>query len=342
MRKINVLLFVLLLLNVLPTSVFAETEIPIKVLLNGKQIQFTEQPIIRDGTTLVQFRPIFENLGFTVKFFDHGFGKTVTGYRANDDLQILLNIGDNKANVRNKVVNLEVAPQIINESTFVPLRFIAESSGSEVVWNSDDRSIQISTPQEKDNNKEEKGTNKDSNNQMFNLSDDSIKEAIREGENGLDNFTKIEKQYKLKILENKLTVKEPSITVTTPYLNIVMFSYLKSSDYKTFTFEEAKKIASVTELGVSINAFGEDMKFTQNVNVVIKQGSKIIQPKYILGNDKLANFTATWPKSPAFKSTIMGYFSLDELDLSKEAELIYLHNGKENSATYKLEFSKYK
>jgi hypothetical protein len=62
MKKFSyyILLFISLLL--IPSSyVFAEE--PIRVMLDGKQLSFSESPLIDNGSTLVQFRPIFENLG---------------------------------------------------------------------------------------------------------------------------------------------------------------------------------------------------------------------------------------------------------------------------------------
>lgn len=97
-------------------------------------------PFISNGRTLVPFRAIFEELGYTVDW--DGATKTVTAtYSGN---VIKLTIGSNKALVNGYEIPLDVAPTIVNSSTVVPLRFVAENSGSFVNWNPEDKSISIS------------------------------------------------------------------------------------------------------------------------------------------------------------------------------------------------------
>jgi len=56
---------------------------------------------------------------------------------------IVLTIGSKKALVNESVLNLEVAPLIEEGRTFVPLRFIAESFGAEVLWDPPTKRIDI-------------------------------------------------------------------------------------------------------------------------------------------------------------------------------------------------------
>jgi len=96
-------------------------------------------PFISNGRTLVPFRAIFEELGYTVDWNDAT--KTVTAkYKGNE---IKLTVGANKAVVNGYEVPLDVAPAIVNSRTVVPLRFVAENSGSFVDWNPEDKTISI-------------------------------------------------------------------------------------------------------------------------------------------------------------------------------------------------------
>jgi len=52
-------------------------------------------------------------------------------------------VGANKAVVNGYEVPLDVAPAIVNSRTVVPLRFVAENSGSFVDWNPEDKTISI-------------------------------------------------------------------------------------------------------------------------------------------------------------------------------------------------------
>ena len=60
-----------------------------------------------------------------------------------DDVEIVLKIGDEKALVNNEEVELDAAPIIKDNRTFVPLRFIAENLGCNVEWNEDKREVII-------------------------------------------------------------------------------------------------------------------------------------------------------------------------------------------------------
>lgn len=61
---------------------------------------------------------------------------------------VLLWIGKSQAEVDGNATpidaaNGEVVPEIIAGRTFVPLRFVAESTGLDVTWNADARSVTI-------------------------------------------------------------------------------------------------------------------------------------------------------------------------------------------------------
>lgn len=57
--------------------------------------------------------------------------------------EIILQIGNKTAYVNGEAYNLGVAPFIFNGRTVLPLRFVSEALGAEVVWNGKDRSITI-------------------------------------------------------------------------------------------------------------------------------------------------------------------------------------------------------
>jgi hypothetical protein len=98
--------------------------------------------------TLVPIRFVSEFLGGTVDWnattrtVTIKFGKNIN----NEGLEIELTIGNTALYVNGKEVKTDVAPLIKDSRTFVPLRFIAETMGFNVEWNSANRSIAITTP----------------------------------------------------------------------------------------------------------------------------------------------------------------------------------------------------
>jgi len=98
--------------------------------------------------TLVPVRFVSEFLGGTVDW--DATTKTVTikfeKNIATETLEVKLTIGNTVVYVNGKEVQTDVAPLIKSDRTFVPLRFIAETMGFNVEWNSANRSITITTP----------------------------------------------------------------------------------------------------------------------------------------------------------------------------------------------------
>ncbi|WNR46780.1 ABC transporter substrate-binding protein [Paenibacillus roseipurpureus] len=135
-KLISVLLSLALLVST-PNISKAATSIP--VLLNGEELVFEVPPFIEDGTTMVPFRTIFEKLGFDVNW--SGESQTVTG--STSELIIKLQIGSTSARVNGSSKVLSTAPIIKDGNTFVPLRFISETSGKKVIWDDKRHSVLI-------------------------------------------------------------------------------------------------------------------------------------------------------------------------------------------------------
>lgn len=114
---------------------------PIEVFIDKQKVFFNENPIIENGTTLVQFRPVFEKLGLSVQW--DAESKTVTGTKGS--FRISLQIGNDTALVQGKTKKLEQPPQLINGHTFIPLRFVGEAVESSVTWDQEARSVLIAS-----------------------------------------------------------------------------------------------------------------------------------------------------------------------------------------------------
>ena len=87
-------------------------------------------PVVVKGRTLLPIRAIVEAMGGTVGW--DGKANKVTIKM--DKTTIILTIGKKQATVNGKTVTLDVAPQLLNDRTMVPLRFVVESLGAIVEW----------------------------------------------------------------------------------------------------------------------------------------------------------------------------------------------------------------
>lgn len=123
------------------TTTAAEPNITITV--NETPLVLHIPPVIVDGTTLVPFRPLMERLGLQVEWDEES--RTIQATR--HELKLELQLGQATAVINDEPVPLDAAPRLIEASTFVPLRFIAEATGNQVEWNPGAKSITIRGPE---------------------------------------------------------------------------------------------------------------------------------------------------------------------------------------------------
>ena len=115
---------------------------PITVFVDGVQVNFDQQPIIKDDRTLVPMRRIFEALDAEV-FWDEP-SQSVTAVHGTD--VILFRIGKMELYKNGKLTyTMPVPAQIINDRTLVPLRAVAESLGCDVAWDGIDYMVNITS-----------------------------------------------------------------------------------------------------------------------------------------------------------------------------------------------------
>lgn len=110
--------------------------------VNGETKFWDATPYIKEGRTLVPIRHLAEAVGFKADWdFSDPANKMVFIFTADQDPEtdkehpfILLIIGQPTAMVSGNLVALDVAPEILNGRTMVPLRFVVETLGYQVEW----------------------------------------------------------------------------------------------------------------------------------------------------------------------------------------------------------------
>ncbi len=111
----------------------------IKATVDGVEVKFDQKPIMKDGRTLVPMRAIFEAMGAEVEW--NNDTQTITGTRG--DIVVEMTLGNKVMTVNGENIKLDVAPQIINGRTVVPVRAVAESFDSNVKWDSSTNTVGI-------------------------------------------------------------------------------------------------------------------------------------------------------------------------------------------------------
>ncbi|MBD0383632.1 stalk domain-containing protein [Paenibacillus sedimenti] len=115
---------------------------PIRVYLDGEEVTFHQQPMLKDGSTTVEFRPIFEKLGLQIDW--DSTTQSITGSGQGKSLKLTL--GQNEALVNGIASELPASPFLNQEYTFVPLRFVGEATGRKVLWDANLKAVYIYDP----------------------------------------------------------------------------------------------------------------------------------------------------------------------------------------------------
>lgn len=147
MKKIVSLLLVMCLvsLNICAYADENSDDSSVSVTINGEIIEFDVPAQIIDDRTMVPMRKIFESLGSTVNWFDEykiivaTKGSKIISMKINSNVLLIQDILSDAS----EIIDLDVAPQIVNDRTLVPIRAVAESLDANVNWNDENRTVEI-------------------------------------------------------------------------------------------------------------------------------------------------------------------------------------------------------
>ncbi len=112
----------------------------VSVVVDGRPLYLTPGPIERAGRVFVPLRGIFERLGASVVYQNRQINST------KGSTSVSLRIGSREATVNGQPQIVDVAPFIVGATTYVPLRFIAQSLGAVVNYNGTTRLVAITVP----------------------------------------------------------------------------------------------------------------------------------------------------------------------------------------------------
>ncbi|HVA33917.1 MAG TPA: copper amine oxidase N-terminal domain-containing protein, partial [Candidatus Baltobacteraceae bacterium] len=109
----------------------------VTVVVGGNPLYLNPGPIERAGRVFVPLRGIFERLGATVVY------QAGTINATKGSTTVSLHIGSTQATVNGQSAYLDVAPFIVGATTYVPLRFVAQSLGANVGYDNATRVVAI-------------------------------------------------------------------------------------------------------------------------------------------------------------------------------------------------------
>ncbi len=149
-RKILIILIIItLIVSMSDLSLVVNAEnVRVSLTINGENIESDASPLLQGGRTIAPVRIVSEKLGAYVDW--NASTRTVTIKNNNDT--ITLQINSKTITRNNQNMQIDIAPQIIDGRTYVPLRFVSEVLGYEVDWNGQERRVYISSHDETSTN----------------------------------------------------------------------------------------------------------------------------------------------------------------------------------------------
>ncbi len=157
MRRFLTAAFIILitLTALLPISVCAAEGDDIGIFVDGNRISGDKAPVIINSRTLLPIRPVAEACGIDVDW--NGEKREVI--LRSGVLTVTLGVGNPVMTVYNQMIDkmesvkLDAEPLIIDSSTYIAVRPALEAFGAVVEWNGDTRTVIISSPGNKNNDK---------------------------------------------------------------------------------------------------------------------------------------------------------------------------------------------
>jgi len=113
----------------------------IPIYIQGKQVKPDTPPILQNNRTFVPIRYIAESFGAKVNWNEQAQRVTIDS----GNTHIVLHIGNRIAQKNGTDIELDVAPFLKNDRTYVPLRFISEALGHYVDWDATEQAVYIDT-----------------------------------------------------------------------------------------------------------------------------------------------------------------------------------------------------
>ena len=115
------------------------------VYVNGEEIVSDVPAMIINDRTVLPMRTIFEKLGANVTWMAED--QLIFATKGED--MMVMQIGNSQMSVQTidedciEVVDLDTAPFVYNDRTFVPVRAVAEALDANVVWDSETQTVNV-------------------------------------------------------------------------------------------------------------------------------------------------------------------------------------------------------
>lgn len=244
-------------------------EKPVSIDINGERLNPPVPPLILNDRTVVPVRAVFEKMGASVEWD----AKTQQVSVKSPATSILLKIDSTIVNVNGSEEQTDMPAKIVNDSTMIPLRFVSEKLGLNVVWDANTRIITITTPVVHDGTTQIKDVV---------VSSESGKTLVKvEATGAIDNYSKIDldspDRLVIDIPDSIIDVGKCNLTVGNSYIDQIRAAQHDSPMKSRIVLDLVKKT-------------GYDIKMSSDKKTLIveMQGDTAdsTEPEYEMGKEE--------------------------------------------------------
>lgn len=143
MRKLlSIFIAIVLIFALLSPTKAANQEI--KITVDGVYLESDVKPFLKNGRTMIPVRFIVEALGGNIEYDPDKYDFPMVYIRAyEEDLGIALFIDKKIALISEGTYKTDVAPIVVSNRTFLPIRFVADYLNFDVDWDMETNTVII-------------------------------------------------------------------------------------------------------------------------------------------------------------------------------------------------------
>jgi len=136
MKKVILLISIILTVFAFSNTAYGE-EVELSLKINGDYIKFEQKNILKNDKLYVLARGICQVSGAKIEWINETKEIKIN----NEETSIEMQVGNKQVMVNGEKIELDVAPFIKNNKSYIPLRFVAGKLGFEVEWNIDNYTV---------------------------------------------------------------------------------------------------------------------------------------------------------------------------------------------------------
>ena len=237
-------------------------------------------------------------------------------------------------------------PFIYNDTAYLPIRAIAEAVGLNVRWDGENNAIHFThgAPEAV----QQTASAQDSAGYIYEMKTADLEQAIQDGRGTYESVTQMLSKYSVSASSTNgsyadMCKEYATVTVLTPYVNIVRRSYLNNQKFEDYTLDDAMAFyASYLDkknILIEIHAPESSFSTSPSFYVGLLQGGNVIETT-LSGENDYPSRSSYWPKFPEYFRTEIVSFSQSALDINNPVQLVIRYAG-EHEIVYNINLSDY-